>query len=173
MLYQIFTNTPRWVWVLLAALLWLGLSQALPRMASLKRITVMPLVMTGLALYGTVTAFGTDPQVLLVWLGAAGLVLLLLMQRTLPEGIRYDPSTRCFSLPGSWAPLMLILGLFITKYIVGAATALQPALSHEAGFSLGFAMLYGGFSGVFLARAARLWHLALQLEALPRTIVAQ
>ena len=173
MLDQIITNTPRWVWALLAALLWLGLSQALPRSASLKRITIMPVAMTGLSLYGTVTAFGAEPQLLLLWLAAASLMLVLLMQRSVPEATRYDPATRRFALPGSWVPLMLILGLFVTKYVVGAASAMQPALAREAGFSVGFAMLYGAFSGVFLARAARLWRLALQLESLPRTIVAQ
>lgn len=43
MLYQILANTPRWVWVLLLTLLWLGLSQAVSRAASLKRITLLPL----------------------------------------------------------------------------------------------------------------------------------
>jgi hypothetical protein len=172
MLNQIIANTPRWVWILLLALLWLGLSQTLPRKATLKRITLMPLAMTGLSLYGTVAAFGTGAQVLLVWLGAASLTLMRLMQRALSAESRYDPTTRSFTLPGSWVPLMLILGLFVTKYIVGALTAMQPALVHEASFSLGFAMLYGAFSGVFLARAARLWRLAFDFDRLPRTIVA-
>ena len=173
MLNQIVTNTPRWVWLLLAALLWLGLSQALPRTASLKRITVMPLAMTGLSLFGTVTAFGAEPQVLLTWLSAASLSVALLIQRSPSEATRYDPASRRFTLPGSWVPLLLILGLFATKYVVGAVSTMQPALARETGFSLSFAMLYGGFSGVFLARAAQLWRLALQWESSPRTIVAQ
>ncbi len=172
MINQIIANTPRWVWVLLLALLWLGLSQALPRTTSLKRITIMPLAMTGLSLYGTVTAFGADPTVLLLWLTSASLMVVLLMQRSLPEATRYDPASRRFAMPGSWVPLMLIVGLFATKYVVGATSAMRPELAHEAGFSLGFALLYGAFSGVFLARAARLWRLALQLESSPRTIVA-
>lgn len=38
------------------------------------------------------------------------------------------------------------------------------ALLHETGVGLGFSALYGFFSGVFLARAARLWRLALASE---------
>ncbi|MFZ4479569.1 MAG: DUF6622 family protein [Rhodoferax sp.] len=173
MLMQIITNTPHWVWALLASLLWLGLSQALPRSASLKRITIMPVAMTGLSLYGTVAAFGAEPQVLLLWLTAASLMVVLLMQRSPSEAIRYDPATRRFAMPGSWVPLLLIMGLFATKYVVGATSAMQPGLAHEAGFSLGFTLLYGAFSGVFLARAAGLWRIALQLESSPRTIVAR
>lgn len=164
MLNQILVNTPRWVWVLLLALLWLGLSQAVSRTASLRRITLLPLAMTGLSLYGTVTAFGADPQVLLVWLCAASLIVTLVLRQTLPDATRYDTATQRFTLPGSWVPLLLILGIFITKYVVGVATAMQPALARDANFSLGFGALYGAFSGVFLARAVRLWRLALRQE---------
>lgn len=161
MLSQIFANTPGWVWGLLLALLWLGLSQAVTRTASLKRITLLPLAMSGLSLYGTVAAFGAGPQLLLVWMCAGALALTLVLQQALPEATRYDPATRRFTLPGSWVPLLLILGIFVTKYFVGAVTAMQPALAHGASFSLGFAALYGAFAGIFLARAARLWCLTL------------
>ncbi|MDO8699747.1 MAG: hypothetical protein Q7J75_04915 [Rhodoferax sp.] len=161
MLNQILANTPRWVWVLLIVLLWLGFSQAVTRTASLKRITIMPLAMIGLSLYGTVAVFGAEPLVLLVWLCAGGLTATLVLQQPLHDATRYDNWTQRFTLPGSWVPLMLILGIFMTKYIVGAVTAMQPALAHDAGFSLAFGALYGAFSGAFLGRAARLWRLAL------------
>ncbi|MDO8651029.1 MAG: hypothetical protein Q7R66_02430 [Undibacterium sp.] len=161
MINQILANTPRWVWFLLAALLWLGLSQTRSRTATLQRITLMPLAMTGLSLSGTLAAFGADPQVVLAWLVAVALMAFLVQSQTLPASTHYDPATRLFSLPGSWVPLLLIMGIFMTKYVVGVLTAMQPALSHEAGFRLGFAILYGAFSGVFLARAVRLWRLVL------------
>ena len=164
MLHQILINTPRWVWVLLFALLWLGLSQAVSRTASLRRITLLPLAMTGLSLYGAVTAFGADTQVLLVWVGAGGLALTAVLHQALPEGTRYDPATQRFNLPGSWLPLSLMMVIFMTKYLMGAVSAMQPALVHDASFSLSFAALYGAFAGIFLARAARLWRLTLLQE---------
>jgi hypothetical protein len=172
MLYQILIHTPRWVWLLLLALLALGLSQAVTRSASLRRITVVPLAMTGWSLYGAVTAFAGDPQILLVWLGAVALMATAIMQLPVPDACRYDPATRRFTLPGSWVPMLLILGLFITKYVVGVAIAMQPTLALDAGFRLGFSALYGAFSGVFLARAGRLWRQALQIDRRPGTIVA-
>ena len=39
MLLQILANTPKWVFALFAALLWLGLSQLLTRRVGLSRIT--------------------------------------------------------------------------------------------------------------------------------------
>ena len=164
MLHQIFINTPRWVWVLLFALLWLGLSQTVSRTASLKRITLLPLAMICLSLYGAVTTFGAETQVLLVWVGAGSLALTAVLRQALPEGTRYDAATQRFSLPGSWLPLSLMMGIFMTKYLVGAVSAMQPALVHDASFSLTFAALYGAFAGIFLARAARLWRLTFLQE---------
>ncbi len=162
MLNQILSNTPRWVWVLLLALLGLGLSQAVTRSASLKRITILPLVLVGLSLSGTLSAFGADPQWLLAWLAAAALTVALLARRAPAPGTRYDAAARRFSLPGSWVPLSLILGLFSIKYFVGVATAMQPSLAHDPAFAASFSALYGAFSGVFVARAAGLWKLALR-----------
>lgn len=161
MLMQFVANTPKWVFALFATLLWLGWSQTITRSVGLRRITVMPLAMTGLSLYGTASAFGASPQVLLAWLVAAGVMVGLVLQRPLAAGTRYQPSERRFTVPGSWVPLTLIMGIFLTKYIVGAALALQPALAHSAGFALVFGTLYGAFSGLFAARAACLLRLAL------------
>lgn len=164
MLNQIVSHTPVWVWPLLLALLWLGLSQTVTRQVTLKRITITPLVMTGLSLQGTVGAFGANPAVLGVWLVGAALSAALVLQRPLSDQTRYDDWTQRFTLPGSWLPLLLILGIFVTKYAVGAATGLQPGLRGTAEFSLGVAGVYGAFSGVFLARSGRLWRLAQRAE---------
>lgn len=75
--------------------------------------------MAGLSLYGAVTAFGVDPLVLLVWLGAGGLAMTAVLRQALPEATRYDPATQCFTLPGSWLPLSPMMGIFMTKYLHG------------------------------------------------------
>ncbi|MBX3653391.1 MAG: hypothetical protein KIS62_07120 [Ramlibacter sp.] len=162
---QIIGNTPRWVWGLLAALLWLGFSQVLPRSVGLRRVTVMPLAMTVFSAYGLATAFGASgwlTQTVGMWLLAAAAVLLLTWGRSAPAGTRYDAATRRFQMPGSWMPLALIVGIFLTKYIVGVELALQPTLVRDTAFALGIASLYGVFTGLFLARASRLWRLALR-----------
>ena len=162
MLYQILANTPRWVWFLLIALVWLGFTQAATRTASLRRITLMPVVMTGLSLLGTMSAFGAAPWALMAWLGAAGVAGTLALLRPLPVGTVYNPLARCFMIPGSWVPLMLIMGIFLTKYGVGVATSLSPALDRNVNFGVCLGAVYGTFSGIFLARAARLWRKALE-----------
>ena len=161
MIYQIIIHTPVWVWALLALLLWLGIKQSLPGQPSLLRITVVPLVLTSLSLFGTVSAFGSAPAVMLTWLAAAAVLATGVLQRPLPDATRFDARTRTFQVPGSWVPLALMMGIFANKYVVGVTLNMHPEVAHEAIFTLGFSALYGAFSGVFAARAARLWRLAL------------
>lgn len=170
MLGAIVRGTPAWVWAMLASLATLGLSQARARQASLARVSLMPLGMTAFAAAGTVTAFGGAPTllpVLLAWVIAAGACLALLAPRAAPAGTRYDSATRRFTLPGSWTPLALILGVFLVKYVVGVELALQPALAADPVFSVSVAALYGAISGVFIGRAAALLRLARRPDPRP------
>ena len=164
-LVQVIERTPLWVWGLLAALLVLGGSQWFDRGVSLRRALLMPAAMTGLSAYGVLSAFGQGPMapaVLGAWLGAALVVaaVALWLQPQPAAATRYDAQTRCFFVPGSAAPLALILGIFLTKYLVGVELAMQPTLARDTEFALQIAVLYGLFSGVFAARAMRLWRLA-------------
>lgn len=168
MILRILANTPSWVWGLLAALLALGISQMFTRSASLARVMFLPAAMTGLALYGIFSVFGVNPAALLAWCAAAALSVPALLRRPLPARTRYDAATRRFTLPGSPLPLLLILGIFLTKYAVGVMLAMRPALGGEADFALSVAGLYGIFSGILLGRALRLWRLSM----VPRAIAA-
>ncbi len=165
MAHDILLHTPTWVWALLLALVWAGLRQTLTRQVSLTRVTVLPLVLVGLSLYGTATVFASQPWVLLVWAKAALLVALLVLRRPVPQGTRFDLSSQTFTLPGSWAPLVLITGIFCTKYAVGVTAAVAPALLHSTPVALGVGALCGVFSGVLGARTLRLWRLAAAADA--------
>lgn len=163
MLWSIAKGTPAWVWGLLAALLWLGLSQTLPRSAGLRRVLLGPLALAALAAWGLVSAFGASPglEALLAWLLATALAVgaSLALHGAPPKGVRYDATALRFQLPGSGVPLLLIVAIFATKYIVGVELALQPALARDTAFALQVAALYGLFNGLLLARMARLWRL--------------
>ena len=72
-----------------------------------------------------------------------------------PAGATYDPATRTFFLRGSWIPMALILGIFLTKYVVGVDVAMNPGLARDGQYTLIVGALYGVFSGIFAGRAAR------------------
>lgn len=160
MLAQIIAHTPAWVWWLLLALLWLGYSQTRARQVGLPRLLLLPLAMTGLSLSGTLSSLGLSARLLLVWFIAWAVTAWLLARRPAPAAARYDPHTGLFQLPGSWAPLALILGIFCIKYAVGATLAINPDLARGAEFAVAVATIYGALGGVFIARAVRLWRLS-------------
>ena len=161
MLMQILLHTPRWVFFLFAALLVLGLSQLAGRQAGLRKVSILPLAMLGLSFYGVVSAFAGQPWAVLGWLVALTGAAAAVSSRPLPQGTAYEPATRMFALPGSATPLALMMGIFFTKYAVGVALVMSPALGQQAGFAWAISALYGALSGVFLGRAMRLWRLAL------------
>lgn len=174
MIVQILAHTPLWVWVLLAALIVLGLSQARARTAGLARVTVMPVAMTGLSIWGTASAFGGSPMfgyVMLAWMFGAAVMLAVITPTDVPAGTAYDAESRTFALPGSWAPMLLILGLFLTKYGVGVMMAMQPGMARDGLFAMAVGGLYGLFSGTFAGRAARLVLMACQDVPLGRPVL--
>jgi uncharacterized membrane protein len=173
MLARILSGTPGWVWALLAGLLVLGYSQTRPRQTGLARALAMPLAMTTLSVYGTVSALGTSAAVLAGWLLSAVLAAAWVSRRPPAAGTRYDAARRVIEQPGSWAPLLLIVGIFLTKYIVIVSLTLHPALGLDPAFSLSVAMLYGCFSGLFAGRALRLVVDARRGPAIPLTPTAQ
>ena len=161
MLYQILLHTPAWVWGLFTLLLWLGWKLSRPSRAGLLRTAALPLAMVGLSLFGTVSAFGGAPQVLAAWCMAALPLAWALSRTALPAGTHYDAGQRRFTVAGSWIPLALMMGIFLVKYAIGVALAMEPTRAHEPVFALAAALLYGAFSGCFFGRSARLWRLAL------------
>lgn len=160
MFFQIVSHTPVWIWGLLLALFALGLKQSRRATLSLKRVIILPVVMTVLSVLGTLSAFGTAPTLLLVWALTAIAMGSVVLQQPIPAGTRYDAATDSFDVPGSWLPLALMMGIFATKYAVGISLAMHLAFVHEAAFVMGICALYGAFSGVFIGRAVRLCRLA-------------
>lgn len=161
MIYQIITRTPVWVWALLALLIWLGYQQTKSHTIGLRRVVIIPVILTGLSIYGTLSAFGISREVMLTWLASASLPVVFIMQLPLPADNRFDSQTRSLHVMGSWVPLALMMGIFANKYVVGATLGLHPEFAQNTNFALTFSALYGAFSGVFIGRAVRLWRLAI------------
>ncbi|HEV8313438.1 MAG TPA: DUF6622 family protein, partial [Burkholderiaceae bacterium] len=92
---------------------------------------------------------------------AVALACVAVTTSELPVGTVYDARARRFSLPGSPVPLVLMMGIFCTKFVAGVTLATAPQMAQELSFALPIAAMYGAFSGVFLGRAMRLWKLAM------------
>jgi hypothetical protein len=163
MIGTVLRSTPGWVWGLLAGLVALGVSQLRDREASLVRVSVMPVAMTGLAIWGMTGAFGRSPTFgysMVAWLLVAAIVAVAIGFTSAPEGTQYDADKRTYSLPGSAVPLVLIMAVFLTRYVVNVDIAMQPSLSRDGTYTLIVAAIYGVSTGLFVGRASRLWRMA-------------
>lgn len=165
--YQILIHTPTWVWAVLLALILLGLTQSVGRSVRLRRVIVLPLVVTGVSAFGTFSTFGAVPASWVMWLGTALATSIWIVTADPPAGIRYEPATQRFHLPGSWVPLAAMMAIFVLRYGVSVKIAIAPALTHDAAFAAIVASLYGAISGLFLGRALRLLRLARASTAQP------
>ena len=156
----ILQHTPVWVWPLLAALMALGVMQAFARTVALRRITLLPVAMLALSLWGVASVFGSGPA-LVAWALGGLAAAAWSLRRGAAAGARWSAAEQAFRLPGSWVPLMLILGIFCTKFGVGVSLALHPQLRATPDFAIGVSLAYGAFSGIFAGRAAALWRIAV------------
>ncbi|MET3512336.1 hypothetical protein ABIC63_000096 [Pseudacidovorax sp. 1753] len=167
MLFQIVAHTPTWVFAVFALLAWRGARQLVTREVSLAGVTVLPLALVGFALYGVASAFGHSQAGLLAlvaWVVAAAASGFWMQARPLSPRTQYDPELREFLLPGSPWPLVRMMGIFLTKYVVGVTLVFHPGLAQDSGFALGISALYGLFSGIFAGGALRLWRLAISAD---------
>lgn len=167
--------TPTWVWLLLAGLLSLGVSMLRSKTIGVLRAAIMPVAMTGLSLWGAISAFSHSAiyaYVLLAWAVAAVLLAAVVGRMTPPAGTAFNPQDRTFTVPGSWVPLVLIVGIFLVKYVVGVEVAMNPGLAQDSSYSLTYGVVYGAFSGIFTGRSIRLARLALGSSPLGSTVHA-
>lgn len=159
MIISIFQQVPRFVWFLLAGLIALGVSMSFTRRRSLRTAIAIPLAMIVLSFYGVISVF-SHSSALAGWLGGVVLALGVTAAFGLWREVRWSQQERCLIVPGSWMPMAMFMGLFVTKFGVNVMLGMH----HELGADLMFATLagfaYGVFSGMFLARGVAMLKVA-------------
>jgi hypothetical protein len=162
MLQQIILNTPIWVWALLAFLIYRGILSSMDREIPVKRILIIPVIMLLLSAQGIVATFGISLATALSWLPFMILGTLLAWALFSRDSIKAFPQKGAIFQRGSWLPLVLMMGIFATKYAVGVSLALQPDHAHELLFATGICALYGLFNGVFIGQVLRVFSIYRQ-----------
>jgi hypothetical protein len=160
MILNILQHTPTWVWVLLCGLLALGFSQTRTREITSGRATILPVVMIALSLSTALTAFVQVPLALAAWTVGFWAILYFAGNAVAVRGASWSSDSGRYRLKGSWLPLTLIVGLFITKYVAGVSMAISPPLAANSTFAGILCLTYGAFAGVFWGRARSLREMA-------------
>jgi hypothetical protein len=165
MIWVIVQRTPYWVWGVLIALWAYGVGQLRPSKRPVNRAIAVPLVFKVLSVLGVLSAFRASEALtlaLVVWLVVAVLTAAALtaLLPSAPIGTRYLAAERKFEMPGSVMPLLLVTGIFLTKYYVNVEVAMNPVMVSNSSFVVIVAGAYGLLSGTFSASSVRLWRLA-------------
>ena len=148
-------HTPPWVWIILAAITWLGLKQVADRVVTTRRLAIMPVALGAYSLLGATAAFGARVDVLAAWSTGMALVVLINQWLAWPHQAEYLGSGR-YAVPGSVWPLLTMWGVFGIRYVSTVTLMMHRELANDAVFSLAMPLVYGALSGVFLARSLRI-----------------
>jgi hypothetical protein len=152
MVIDILRHTPAWVWLLLAALLALGVSQLRTRRVSRRRLWVLPVVLCSLGVSATAMSFRPATPALAAWATALAAGVMLGRRLRPPADACWDTTGRTLLLPGSAGPLLLMIAIFTLRYASGVALALHPAWREAPHVALPLAALYGAIGGMLFGR---------------------
>lgn len=117
-----------------------------------------------LSFLGVWSSFGANATAFSAWIGALLAVVLVGLALPPSRGATFDPSSRRFSIPGSWLPLAGMMVIFFTKYAVAVARATGADIASSAVVVVGICIVCGLCSGLFLARALRVWRTAWRVD---------
>ncbi len=157
MLWQIILHAPLWVWPLLLGLIGLGLVQVQDRSVPGAVVLALPLVMVPYSAYGLIATFGADPRVLTAW--CAGILATIALNQSvlgIPHGVVRDRGHWRFLVRGSLLPLVVMMAIFWTRFVLGVLAGMAPATISGPSFVIGIAFWLGLCGGFFPARTIRI-----------------
>ena len=148
----ILTNTPPWVFALLALLIWQGCTALRPRSQPLPRMLIVPAVFFLMGLSRLLLG-AKSIDLLLVWVASAAVFTALALY-TGPRSVTIDGETGRILRPGSVVPLVRNITVFVLQYSVAVMTAMKLGATWEVA-AAGQAVS-GACAGYFLG-----WTIAL------------
>lgn len=144
-------SIPVWPFFLLGGLVMLGYRQSRDRVVRPGALVQLAVAMLALSLFGVTATFGAHLVPVLAWAVAFAATVLLGAPVLAPRGLaKQGPAVR---MPGSWVPMGLMLGIFMTKFGLGFATGMGAQVLNEVWFIAAVSAMLGLFSGGFAARA--------------------
>lgn len=170
LLQQLITNTPVWVWVLLAFLITRGVAAMRPGETSLTKLAIVPAIFIAWGLWSISHRFGSSWEAWGMWLvgiaAGMGLGWMLLRRATLTV----NASTGKLWRSADYSLLPLLLVTFAVKYGFECALSITPALSADVSFRAAYLLLSGAFTGIFIGKYCR--YLVASRRAAPSNLEA-
>ena len=155
---DIVTHTPSAVWAGLAVLILLGVRQMRTQVMSAGRVWLVPLIVGAASLVGALRGFAGAGELLTSACWVVGAALGFVSNRSLDLPRRVSANADgSFTIGGSVAPLLLFVGVFLVRYVVNVALAIEPSLSGNPEAAAAAAIAYGLTTGLLAARSRKIW----------------
>lgn len=150
-LSQILNGTPWWVWVIFIYVMIVGIKALSPRVVSLYRLTLMPLIFVALSVHTLwVLPLNFMRIALFVIFVIAGIGIGFWQISRL--FIEIDRNKKLLAVPGSPMTLILVLIVFASKYYFGYTEATNPGIIDQLAFILPLLIISGLCTGTFIGR---------------------
>lgn len=164
MIIDILRHTPPWVFLILIALIALGVRRLRANDLHPRQLLILPVVMTILSAFGLWQAFGANVVAIAAWVVVFVASLAVGWSLQPQDGVRVmqysSPMSNRIHVPGSALPLVLMMTIFFLRYGVAVSLAIDPSLRTQTVFVAVVGAVYGLSSGCFVARALRTWRSA-------------
>lgn len=149
---QILNGTPWWVWFIFIYVIVIGIKALKPRVVSIYRLTLMPLLFVFLSVH---TLFVVPLDFIRITIFVVTIILGMGMGfwQISRLYLQVDKQKRLLAVPGSFATLILVLVIFASKYYFGYTEAVNPAMMHNDLFLWLMLAISGLCTGMFVGRA--------------------
>jgi hypothetical protein len=160
MMVQILSHTPIWVYATFFVLLVFGLIQTRTRTVSKLPALLLPAGMLALSLAGIYSSFGLATIPLAAWGMAIASTTVVGYTFFRDKRIHCTATDGNFFIPGSWVPLIVMMAIFLTKYVYAILHAYNAEGIATPLVIGALSAVYGLLSGYFSSRAVNLIKLA-------------
>lgn len=149
------TNTPTWVYLLFAFLIWVGIKASKPRVLPIKKLFILPAVFVYMSTHTLLTSFAIHFIDVSIWAGAIflGTVIGWFEIFRNHTKIKVDKQQHLIQIPGSWMTLALIIIIFASKYYFSYELDVDPALIKQSWFEYSMLSVSGVCTGILIGRA--------------------
>lgn len=146
-------NTPLWVYILFAYLLWVGFKNTKTRTVSIKKILIIPAVFLSMSLESLISHFRLSMVSVSIWCIAILIGTMIGRLLVATRHIQVDRTRQQIKLKGDWIMLLVMLMIFFSKYYFGYQLGMDPKLATNTHFELVMLMTSGLCSGIMVGRS--------------------
>ena len=172
-LLDILTHTPPVVWGALALLVLFGVRQMRTQTMSAGRVWLVPVVVGAASRAGALRGSAGAGELLTGACWAVGAALGFASNCSLEAAAPRERTPTAASPWRQHRAAAAVLGVFLVRYVVNVALAIQPTLSGNPEAAAAAAIAYGLTAGLLAARSRKIWSTRRRRPAWPRRLRSQ